>query len=67
MNNSPNSQVTLLPVQLGRLAELYPTGGAVRVSQDGSTLTAYNGDKTVKLNANGDRIDNPDQEQFPLC
>ena len=64
--NGPG-QVTLLPSQLGRLAELYQDGGAVAISQNGSTVTAHNGELRVQLNAAGECLDNPDQEQFPLC
>lgn len=65
----PNhSQVTLLPTQLSRLAELFPTGGAVGIRQDGSTVLATNGVKSTKLDAQGEPIpDNPDQESLPLC
>jgi len=66
---SPSSpgQVTLLPAQLGRLAELYPDGGAVGISQTGSVVSANNGTMSVKLNAQGRRLDDPNQETLPLC
>lgn len=67
MTPSSPSQVTLLPAQLGRLAKLFPDGGAVGISQNGSTVLASNGINSVKLDAQGDRLDKTDQETFPLC
>ena len=68
MTPSSPSQVTLLPAQLGRLAKLFPEGGAVAISQNGgSVISATNGIKSVKLNAQGDPLDeNPDQETLSL-
>lgn len=57
--------MTLLPEQLGRLAELYPEGGAVILYQNGSTVYANNGSKRFTVNAQGTIVDNPDQES--LC
>lgn len=59
IQNGPG-QVTLLPAQLCRLAKLFPEGGAVGISQNGSTVLASNGVDSVKLDAQGDRIDKPD-------
>ncbi len=67
MTPDGSSQVTLLPAQLGRLAELFPEGGAVRIFQDGSVITAFNGTTGITLNASGKPIENPNQEKFPLC
>lgn len=62
------SQVTLLPAQLGRLAEVFPDGGAVRLRQDGSTVNAFNGEIGITLNAKGRQItEDPNQEKLPLC
>lgn len=61
------SQVALLPAQLSRLAELFPEGGAVGISQEGSAIHAYNGSMSVTLNAQGKRLDDNNQEKFPLC
>jgi hypothetical protein len=66
--SNSDGQVTLLPAQLGRLAKLYSEGGAVRISQKGSTITAFNGTDGVTLNSAGHKIThNPDQETFPLA
>lgn len=66
MDDDSDGQVTLLPVQLGRLAALFSEGGAVRISQKGSTITAFNGIDGVTLNSAGKKIYvNPDQES--LC
>lgn len=66
MSTDNDGQVTLLPVQLGRLASLFSEGGAVRISQKGSTITAFNGIHGVTLNSAGTKINvNPDQES--LC
>lgn len=60
-------QVTLLPAQLGRLAELFSEGGAVGISQNGSTVQANNGKMDVTLNARGDLRYPPEQEKLPPC
>ena len=61
-------QVALLPAQLSRLAEVFPEGGAVRITQDGSTVTAFNGEIGVTLNAKGRSIkEDPNQEKLNLC
>lgn len=70
MNPLGLSQVILLPAQLGRLAELYPDGGAVDISQTGSVISAHNGTMSVKLDAQGHKLDDPkhpNQETLPLC
>jgi len=70
VNPSGPGQVTLLPAQLGRLAELYPDGGAVGISQTGSVVSANNGTMSVKLDAQGHKLDDPkhpNQEILPLC
>lgn len=67
MNDLSSSQVTLLPAQLGRLAELFPDGSPVNISVKYSVIVATNGHTIVMLNAEGHPIENPDQETFPLC
>lgn len=62
-----DGRTTLFPTQLSRLASEYQEGGAVVLTQDGSTVTAFNGEKTVRLNAQGDVLNNPNQESLPLC
>lgn len=61
MSTNGHSRATrtwvLFPVQLCRLAELFPEGGAVGIFQDGSTITAHNGAKSVRLNAQGDILE----------
>jgi len=57
----------LFPEQLRRLAELFPEGGAVGIFQDGSTITAYNGTKSVRLDALGSILDETDLETHPPC
>lgn len=62
------SQVTLLPAQLLRLAELARVGiGAVGISQFGTSVIEVNtGADIFKINAQGEDVNpNPDQEQ--LC
>jgi hypothetical protein len=46
-------QVVLLPAQLDRLATVFPEGGAVKIFQSGSVVTASNGDKQVILDGQG--------------
>jgi hypothetical protein len=66
VSSNSDGQVTLLPAQLGRLASLFSEGGAVRISQKGSTITAFNGTDGVTLNSAGHKVNvNPDQES--LC
>jgi len=49
--------VVLLPAQLNRLAELFSdVDGAVKIFQDGSVVTATNGQKSVVLNAKGEEV-----------
>jgi len=60
-------QVVLLPAQLNRLAELFPDGAAVGISQDGSVISAFNGTQKVVLDAQGDPLTNSTQETYPKC
>jgi hypothetical protein len=64
---NPRPQVVLLPSQLVHLAEEFPTGGAVGISQDGSVVSAFNGTKKVVLNAKGDPLTDSNQETYPKC
>lgn len=65
VSTDSDGQVTLLPVQLRRLASRFSEGGAVRISQTGSTITASNGTDGVTLNSAGHRVNiNPDQESM---
>jgi hypothetical protein len=65
--NGRPSQVVLLPSQLSRLAEQFPDGGAVAISQNGSVTSAFNGEKKVVLNAEGKSLTNSTQETYPKC
>lgn len=71
MKTNSFSQATrlgvLFPPQLCRLAELFPEGGAVGIFQEGSTITAHNGTKSVKLNAQGKILEETDLEAHPPC
>lgn len=59
--------MVLLPAQLNRLAELFPEGGAVAISQDGSVVSATNGESKFVLDAKGHPLFNSTQETFPKC
>lgn len=67
MSYSLPSQVVLLPPQLSRLAEEFPEGGAVAISQNGSVISAFDGEKKVVLNAQGDPLGHSTQETYPKC
>lgn len=56
MSIHSSGQVTLLPAQLSRLAELFRENGAVKIFQDGSVVTANNGKTGVVLNAQGEDV-----------
>lgn len=58
--------VTLLPAQLTRLTALTAfTKGAIGIiAQEGSTLYIDNGKTRFWINASGDKIENPGQEQL---
>ena len=60
-------QVVLLPAQLSRLAELFPDGGAIAISQDGSVVSAFNGTSKFVLDAEGKPLFNHTQETYPKC
>lgn len=67
MSPSWSSQVVLFPDQLNRLAEEFPDGGAVAISQNGSVVAAFNGTHKVVLDAKGDPLDHSTQETYPKC
>jgi hypothetical protein len=58
--------VVLLPAQLSRLAELF-SDAAVGISQEGSVVSATDGNKKVVLNADGEPLTNHIQETYPKC
>jgi len=59
--------VVLLPSQLSCLAEQFPDGAAVGISQNGSVVSAFNGTTKVVLNAEGDPLIESLQETYPQC
>lgn len=59
-----DGRVTILEAQGRRLAELFAqSSGAVEVKQYGSVLALNNGSTKLVVNANGDDIHSPNQEQ----
>lgn len=64
--SAEGSRVTILPAQVRRLAELSAQGeGAIAMVQNGSSLYLDNGTTQLHINANGDDLNPPNQEQ--LC
>jgi hypothetical protein len=61
-----DGRVTLLPKQIRRLAKLSAhISCAIEVTQNGSVITLNDGTTKLTVNANGDDIHPPNQEQ--LC
>jgi hypothetical protein len=62
---SEDGRVTILESQFRRLAELFSESSqAVEVKQYGSVLIFNNGTSKLKVNADGNDIHHPDQENL---